>query len=85
MPKVTILKDACKGINDCGICRFVCPKNVFGVCDSLNEKGFFPPEVVDESACTCCENCMIFCPDMAIVVKKDKKKKPLSEKDLYVK
>ncbi len=72
--KVFILREACKGVTDCGICRFVCPKDVFGVCDALNEKGFFPPKVIDEEACTQCENCMIFCPDMAIIVEKAKKK-----------
>jgi len=80
LSKVYVLREACKGMNDCGICRFVCPKNVFGASDSLNQKGFFPPEVVDEDACTRCENCMIFCPDMAIVVERDKGKKGLGVK-----
>lgn len=75
MDNIHILKDACKGVTDCDICRFVCPKNVFGISESLNEKGFSPPKVVDEDSCTGCENCMIFCPDMAIIVKKNREKK----------
>ncbi|MFB0506968.1 MAG: ferredoxin family protein [Thermodesulfobacteriota bacterium] len=75
MPKVYILREACKGVVDCGICRYVCPKDVLGTSDTLNRKGFFPPEVVDEDVCTQCENCMIFCPDMAIVVQKRKGKR----------
>ncbi len=75
MSKVYILREACKGVVDCGICIHVCPKDVLGTSDVLNRKGFFPPEVVDDDACTQCENCMIFCPDMAIVVEKRQKKK----------
>ncbi len=75
MNNIHVLKDVCKGITDCGICRFVCPKDVFDVGGSPNEKGFYPPEVGDEDACTRCENCMIFCPDMAIIVEKGQKKK----------
>lgn len=75
MPKIYLLREACKGVNDCGICMFVCPKGVLEASDELNRKGFFPPEVVDENACTQCGNCMIFCPDMAIVVEERKEKK----------
>lgn len=75
MSKIYILREACKGVVDCGICIYVCPRDVLGKSDVLNRKGFFPPEVVDEDVCTQCENCMIFCPDMAIVVEKRKGKR----------
>lgn len=75
MPKLYLLTEACKGVDDCGICMMVCPKGVLGASGELNQKGFFPPEVVDEDACNQCGNCMIFCPDMAIVVDERKKKK----------
>lgn len=68
MGNIHVLKDACIGFTDFGICRFVCPKDVFHVGESPTEKGFYPPEVVDEDACTRCETCMISCPDMAIIV-----------------
>jgi 2-oxoglutarate ferredoxin oxidoreductase subunit delta len=71
MPKITILRQSCKGIEDCGICRFVCPKHLFEESKELNEAGYLPPEIKDESLCTACENCMIYCPDFAIVVEKD--------------
>lgn len=74
MGRIHVLREACKGVTDCGICSYVCPKDVFGVGESLNEKGYAPPEVVGEDACTCCENCMIFCPDMAIIVEKSQEK-----------
>ena len=74
MPKIYILREACKGVNDCGICKFVCSNDVLGTSDVLNQKGFLPPEVVDEDSCNQCGNCMIFCPDMAIIVEERKKK-----------
>ncbi len=36
----------------------------------MNEAGFFPPKITYESKCTGCMNCMIFCPDFAIMVEK---------------
>jgi len=37
----------------------------------MNEAGYLPPEIKDISECTGCMNCMIYCPDFAIVVEKD--------------
>jgi len=71
MSKITIFSQSCKGVDDCGICMFVCPKQVFAKSGELNEAGYVPPTVSDESLCTGCENCMISCPDFAIVVEKD--------------
>jgi Pyruvate/2-oxoacid:ferredoxin oxidoreductase delta subunit len=45
----------------------------------LNQKGYRPPEVLDEKACSQCENCMIFCPDLAIVVSGEKRKKGVKQ------
>ena len=77
MSGITIFKNTCKGVEDCGICIFVCPKDVFEASDEMNELGYMPPRVAHEDACNVCMNCMISCPDMAIVVdkKKDKVKK----------
>jgi 2-oxoglutarate ferredoxin oxidoreductase subunit delta len=68
---VTIFCQACKGVEGCGICTFVCPKNLFCASGEMNEAGYLPPEINDESECTGCMNCMIYCPDFAIVVDKD--------------
>ena len=29
MDEITLLRESCKGTDDCGICIFVCPKNIF--------------------------------------------------------
>ena len=71
MPKVTIFSQACKGVDDCGICAFVCPEQLFRACRQMNEAGYYPPEIIDQEACTACRNCMIHCPDFAIAVEKD--------------
>ncbi|MDF1591832.1 MAG: 4Fe-4S dicluster domain-containing protein [Desulfobacterales bacterium] len=75
MSEIIILKNSCKGIEDCGICMSVCPKNLFAPSHEMNERGFLPPRVIDEDPCTVCMNCMVSCPDMAIVVAKKKKTK----------
>ena len=77
MSGITIFKNTCKGVEDCGICIFVCPKDVYETSEEMNELGYMPPRVAHEDACNVCMNCMISCPDMAIVVekKKDKVKK----------
>jgi 2-oxoglutarate ferredoxin oxidoreductase subunit delta len=70
MSKVTILPQACKGVEECGICKFVCPKDLFRACAEMNTAGYIPPEIADDSECTGCQNCMIYCPDFAIVAEK---------------
>jgi len=68
MQKVTLLPQSCKGMEDCGICAFVCPKSLFVASEEMNEVGYLPPLPPDEAKCTACGNCMIYCPDFAIVV-----------------
>ena len=60
-----------KGCKGCGICISVCPKKILRFSKDLNKKGVHYPEITDESKCILCENCMIYCPDFAVVVKKD--------------
>jgi 2-oxoglutarate ferredoxin oxidoreductase subunit delta len=67
-----IYYELCKGVDECGICIYVCPKEVFKPSETLNQKGYRPPVVAQEDECTGCENCMIFCPDLAIVVSEEK-------------
>ena len=67
---IQINKDACKG---CGICIAMCLVKILEFSDDLNKRGVHSPEVTDEVKCTICENCMIYCPDFAMVVIKDAK------------
>ena len=71
MPDITIFEDTCKGVEDCGICIFVCPKEVYELSEGMNRNGFLPPRVARGDQCNGCLNCMISCPDMAIVVNKE--------------
>ena len=82
MSKVNILLESCKGIDHCGICLFVCPKGLFSSSEKMNSAGYFPPEITDEDECNTCQNCMICCPDFAIVVEKgDKASESVPEDD----
>ena len=72
MAEVTIYEDLCKGVEECGICVAVCPKKLFSPADHLNRKGYKPPRVEKLEACTQCQNCMIYCPDLAIAVEPKK-------------
>ena len=75
MAVLRIYKELCKGTDECGICLYACQKEVFKPSEGLNQKGYRPPEVVNEDHCTQCENCMIFCPDLAIAVSGEKRVK----------
>ena len=78
MPQVTILTQSCKGVEDCGICIKVCPKDLFEPGGDMNQAGYVPPRITDMDECIGCENCMIYCPDMAIIVAEDEKKGAVS-------
>ena len=67
---VQIDKDACKG---CGICIAMCPLQILEFSDDLNNRGVRYPKVTMEEKCTNCANCMIYCPDFAVVVSKNEK------------
>jgi 2-oxoglutarate ferredoxin oxidoreductase subunit delta len=69
--KITVFRQACKGVDGCGICIFVCPNDLFCASEEINEAGYLPPRIKGESECKGCMNCMIYCPDFAIVMEKD--------------
>jgi len=73
MSEIIVFQNSCKGVEDCGICIFICPKKLFEPSGQMNESGFVPPRVKDEAPCTVCLSCMDSCPDMAIVVTKQNK------------
>ncbi len=66
---ISINETLCKGADGCGICLALCPRDVFKIAERLTARGIRLPVVEKITACTKCENCMIYCPDMAIVVK----------------
>lgn len=68
MAGIRLYEELCKGVEECGICVEMCPKKLFKPSGNLNRKGYRPPRLTDVAACTQCENCMIFCPDLAIAV-----------------
>ena len=70
MPKSIIQIDdrLCKGTEGCKICITLCPGDVLGVSEELTSSGVHPATVVNIEDCTLCRLCMIYCPDLAIVV-----------------
>ena len=61
--RVVIIEDRCKG---CEYCVEYCPRDVLRMSSSFNEKGYHPPEVIDESLCVNCHFCEVLCPEFAI-------------------
>jgi len=72
LAEVTIYQDLCKGTEECGICVEVCPKKLFTPSEGFNRKGYRPPQVQNPEACSQCQNCMIYCPDLAVAVEPKK-------------
>jgi len=75
MNRIRVYQELCKGVELCGICMALCPAEVFEPSDTLTPRGARPPVPRRIGRCTGCENCMIYCPDMAIVVVREKKEK----------
>ena len=68
--KITIIADYCKGGEDCDECIRFCPEKVLEQGKIPNEKGFFPPVLIDEAKCTVCGKCQLYCSENAIFVEK---------------
>jgi 2-oxoglutarate ferredoxin oxidoreductase subunit delta len=68
---ISVNDKLCKGADGCGICLALCPKDVFTIAERLTARGVRLPVVEKVTACTSCGNCMIYCPDMAVVVRLD--------------
>jgi 2-oxoglutarate ferredoxin oxidoreductase subunit delta len=69
--RITLDSEACKA---CYLCISVCPEKLIAVSQRLNQKGYYPAEVVETDPdkqgrkCTGCALCATICPDVAIEV-----------------
>lgn len=67
--KVIFNEDVCKG---CELCINVCPTKIISMDKSrLNNKGYHPATIIDNSKCVACANCALMCPDSVITVEKE--------------
>jgi len=73
LPEMRIYPELCKGVEECRLCMEVCPQKLFSPSESLNRKGYRPPQVTQIELCTQCQNCMIYCPDLAIALEPKKR------------
>ena len=68
MAKLTLNESFCKG---CSLCIEACPKKILRLSESrLNDRGYHPAELTDQSACIACAFCAAMCPDCVITVEK---------------
>ena len=63
--KVVFDRDRCKG---CELCINACPKSILALDSSVNNKGYHPAGITDESACVGCRSCATMCPDCCISI-----------------
>jgi 2-oxoglutarate ferredoxin oxidoreductase subunit delta len=67
MARIIVDGRYCKG----GLCVEVCPSNCIVLDpDTINDKGYHPAMLTDESLCTGCASCALICPDVAITVER---------------
>ncbi|MFC1606621.1 ferredoxin family protein [Candidatus Latescibacterota bacterium] len=65
---IHVEKSRCKGVDGCGLCINICPKKVYRKSDTLSGKGVYPPVPVYADNCNGCELCMMYCPDLVLVI-----------------
>ena len=69
---IEVKDDWCKG---CNVCIDRCPKDALEESDKLNKRGIRPPKLKKKNECNYCRLCELICPDLAItVISEDKKK-----------
>jgi len=71
---IYVNENLCKGVDGCGLCIHVCPRDVYEKADRLTQRGARLPEPVRPDNCNGCMMCMMYCPDFAIVVERVKEK-----------
>jgi len=76
--RINIIKSRCKG---CGFCIEFCPNGCLKESKGFNEKGYHPPEVIDDTGCVDCGLCTLICPEFAIYTELQEAKK-ITEHDI---
>ena len=67
--------DRCKG---CGLCAHVCPNGLLHKDSKVNSCGYYPYRLVDPvGQCTLCAYCALMCPETAIIILKESKKRKI--------
>lgn len=81
--RIEIDRELCKG---CGFCVAACRQGQIEISGEINTKGYYPAHFKEECVtdpekiqCTGCALCAINCPDVAIEVYREEKKKTKSE------
>ncbi|MBN2600028.1 MAG: ferredoxin family protein [Candidatus Thermoplasmatota archaeon] len=69
---IKVNEDWCKG---CGICIERCPVGALEESDTMNKRGVHPPRLKAVNECNDCRLCELLCPDLAIIVIPEEKKK----------
>lgn len=67
--KVSINDRLCKG---CYFCVRFCPMGVFVRSDIIGELGYNLAQVEYPEKCNGCKACLLYCPDLAVVVEEDR-------------
>jgi 2-oxoglutarate ferredoxin oxidoreductase subunit delta len=70
--EVHVNEELCKG---CDICVQFCPKEVFDLSAEVGPRGYFVPVAARPQDCTACMLCEHLCPELAITVVADRKRR----------
>lgn len=73
---IVVNEDWCKG---CNICIERCPLDALEESNELNRRGVRPPRLKEVNECNYCRLCELVCPDFAITVIPEEKKKDIQK------
>jgi len=73
---IEVKEDWCKG---CNMCIERCPVDALEESDQLNKRGVYPPRLKKDNECNYCRLCELICPDFAITVIPEEKKKEVKK------